>query len=98
MSMTPISKPEQYIDAVADYFDELTPKATDDELFAAGYLRGHFDLAVGSLEVDAEPFDKPQLCHWVEQSLAKAIAGGELQSADQAHVQQIWQHVQGIEA
>tara|TARA_R110002126_G_scaffold10245_1_gene46442 strand:- start:3251 stop:3541 length:291 start_codon:yes stop_codon:yes gene_type:complete len=96
--MTLLSKPENYIDAVADYFDELTPQATDDQLFAAGYLRGHFDLAVGSLEVAAEPFDKPKLCDWVAQSLAKAIAAGELQSADQVHVQQVWQQVQRIEA
>ncbi|MBV2127653.1 YfcL family protein [Arsukibacterium indicum] len=92
--MNQLSAPAQYIDTVADYFDSLTPQATDDELFAAGYLRGHFDLAVGSLEVAAEPFDKTQLCNWVGQSLAKAIAGGELNADDQRHVQQLWQQVQ----
>jgi hypothetical protein len=94
--MEQLTKPEQYIDSVADYFDNLIPDATDDQLFAAGYLRGHFDLAVGSLEVAAEPFGKPQLCQWVEQSLAKAIAGGELASDDQAHVEQLWHQVQGL--
>ena len=94
--MDQIAKPEQYIDTVADFFDGLIPQATDDQLFAAGYLRGHFDLAVGSLEVEAEPFDKPQLCLWVEQSLAKAIAGGELTRDDQAHVEQLWQQVQAL--
>lgn len=92
--MSQLEKPEQYIDAAADYFDSLIPDATDDQLFAAGYLRGHFDLAVGSLEVMAEPFDKPRLCHWVEQSLAKAIAAGELTTDDQRHVQQLWQRLQ----
>ncbi|MDX1678459.1 YfcL family protein [Arsukibacterium sp.] len=92
--MNQVSIPAQYIDTVADYFDGLTPQATDDQLFAAGYLRGHFDLAVGSLEVAAESFDKPRLCSWVEQSLAKAIAGGELTAADQQHVQQLWQQIQ----
>ncbi|WP_213994773.1 YfcL family protein [Arsukibacterium sp.] len=92
--MKQAAKPEQYIDTVADYFDNLIPDATDDQLFAAGYLRGHFDLAVGSLEVLAEPFDKARLCHWVEQSLVKAIDGGELTDADQQHVQQLWQQVQ----
>ncbi|MDX1538409.1 YfcL family protein [Arsukibacterium sp.] len=94
--MNQLSAPAQFIDSVADYFDSLIPQATDDQLFAAGYLRGHFDLAVGSLEVSAEPFDKPQLCHWVEQSLAKAIAGGELTADDEQHVQQLWQQVQKL--
>ncbi|MAA96502.1 MULTISPECIES: YfcL family protein [unclassified Arsukibacterium] len=94
--MNQLAKPEQYIDTVADFFDGLIPQATDDQLFAAGYLRGHFDLAVGSLEVAAEPFNKPQLCIWVEQSLAKAIASGELASDDQAHVEQLWQQVQAL--
>ncbi|KKO46838.1 hypothetical protein WG68_02525 [Arsukibacterium ikkense] len=96
--MTQHTKPGQYIDAVADYFDHLTPQATDDQLFAAGYLRGHFDLAVGSLEVAAEPFDKAQLCQWVDDSLAKAIASGELNYEDQLHVQQLWQQLQLIAA
>ncbi|HAW94203.1 TPA: hypothetical protein DCX24_16795 [Candidatus Azambacteria bacterium] len=94
--MNQLAKPEQYIDTVADFFDGLIPQATDDQLFAAGYLRGHFDLAVGGLEVAAEPFNKPQLCIWVEQSLAKAIASGELASDDQAHVEQLWQQVQAL--
>jgi len=92
--MSQLAKPEHYIDTVADYFDNLIPQATDDQLFAAGYLRGHFDLAVGSLEVEAAPFNKLQLCNWVEQSLAKAIAGGELTSEDQLHVQQLWHQLQ----
>jgi hypothetical protein len=90
--------PEHYIDAVADYFDGLIPEATDDQLFAAGYLRGHFDLAVGNLEVIAEPFDKTQLCNWVEKSLQHAITAGELDSHDQLHVKQLWQQVQAISA
>ncbi|WP_333608673.1 YfcL family protein [Arsukibacterium sp.] len=96
--MTLQAKPEHYIDAVADFFDQLTPKATDDQLFAAGYLRGHFDLAVGSLEIAAAPFDKALLCQWVDDSLAKAIAAGELASDDQQHVQQLWQQLQLIAA
>lgn len=96
--MSQATKPDQYIDAVAEFFDCLTPDATDDQLFAAGYLRGHFDLGVGSLEVAAEPFDRLQLCQWVDASLAKAIAGGELSSEDQLHVQQLWQKLQLIAA
>ena len=41
-----------YIDAAQQYFDDLVDKATDDELFAGGYLRGHFDLAVGYAQVE----------------------------------------------
>ena len=41
-----------YIDAAQQYFDDLVIKATDDELFAGGYLRGHYDLAVGYAELE----------------------------------------------
>ena len=34
---------EYFIARAAEFFDQLVPVATDDELFAAGYLRGHVD-------------------------------------------------------
>ncbi|SEA56681.1 YfcL family protein [Alkalimonas amylolytica] len=87
-----------FISAVADYFDQMIPTASDDELFAAGYLRGHFDLAVGTLEVAAEPFSQQDLLAQVDRSLTQAITNGELNSADQQLVTGLWQQVQQVAA
>ncbi|MEE2000480.1 YfcL family protein [Alkalimonas sp. MEB108] len=87
-----------FISAVADYFDQMIPLASDDELFAAGYLRGHFDLAVGTLEVAGAPFNQQELQAQVEQSLAQAIANGELNSDDQQLVTGLWRQVQQLAA
>ncbi|KUM52687.1 hypothetical protein AR688_10440 [Rheinheimera sp. EpRS3] len=95
-NMTAVSVPEQFIDAAADLFDALVPVATDDELFAAGYLRGHFDLAVGTLQVAAEPFTAADVITQVSSTLTQAIANGELTEQDQQHVNAIWLRVQQL--
>lgn len=89
---------DAYIDNAANFFDQLVPVATDDELFASGYLRGHFDLAVGTLQVAAEPFQVDELIQQVSSSLQHAIGQGELSETDQATVQNIWQQVQQLAA
>ncbi|WP_445768116.1 YfcL family protein [Rheinheimera sp.] len=96
--MTAVSVPEQFIDAAAGLFDALVPIASDDELFASGYLRGHFDLAVGTLQLDDTPFSAADVITQVNSTLAQAIANGELNSADQQHVTLIWQRLQQLAA
>lgn len=88
----------EFVREVSDYLDQMIPTASDDELFAAGYLRGHFDLAVGTLEVAAEPFAKPELLAQVDVSLSNAIAQGELDEQDQQLVRQLWQQLQQLPA
>ncbi|MDP5134647.1 YfcL family protein [Rheinheimera baltica] len=88
--------PETFIDAVANLFDALVPVATDDELFASGYLRGHFDLAVGTLQVAGEPFIAQDVVSQVSNSLQFAIENGELTEQDQQHVNSIWLQVQQL--
>lgn len=85
---------EQFITQVADFFDGLVQRATDDELFASGYLRGHVDLAIGLREVTEEEFSLSELTADVEQSLHKAIEQGELNEHDQALVLNLWAQVQ----
>ena len=94
--MTAVNTPEHFIDAVASLFDALVPVATDDELFASGYLRGHFDLAVGTLQVAAEPFSTSDVVQQVNDTLTQAIANGELNAEDQQHVAAIWQRIQQL--
>ncbi|MCH8536841.1 MAG: YfcL family protein [Alkalimonas sp.] len=93
-----MSQSDQFVDEVSGYLDQMIPTATDDELFAAGYLRGHFDLAVGTLEVAAAPFAKPEVLAQVNDSLSQAIANGELSEPDQLLVQQLWQQLQQLPA
>jgi len=96
--MTVATTPLPFIDAVADLFDALVPIASDDELFASGYLRGHFDLAVGTLEVSAKPFAAADVLQQVNLTLRQAIANGELTEQDQQHVNAIWLKVQQLAA
>lgn len=94
--MTAVSVPEQFIDATAELFDALVPVASDDELFASGYLRGHFDLAVGTLQVAEEPFAAADVINQVNDTLSQAITNGELSEQDQQHVAAIWQRIQQL--
>lgn len=95
-NMTTLTMPERFIDAVANLFDTLVPVATDDELFASGYLRGHFDLAVGTLQVADEPFAAADVVTQVNTTLEQAITNGELSEQDQQHVAAIWQRIQQL--
>ena len=85
-----------YIDAAQQYYDDLVIKATDDELFAGGYLRGHFDLAVGYAEVEQLTISIEKLNETVEQSLVKAYRNGELNEEDKALVVRLWEEVKAL--
>ncbi|XQF89808.1 YfcL family protein [Pseudoalteromonas espejiana] len=85
-----------YIDAAQQYFDDLVVKATDDELFAGGYLRGHFDLAVGYAEVEELTISIDELNETVEQSLVKAYRNGEPNEEDKTLVVRLWEEVKAL--
>ncbi|MEJ6473296.1 YfcL family protein [Pseudoalteromonas piscicida] len=86
----------EYVEKAQQFFDELVDKANDDELFAGGYLRGHFDLAVGYAQVEEADLSIEQLNEQVEKSLVKAYRNGELNDEDKAHVVTIWEQVQNL--
>ena len=87
-----------YIDAAQQYFDDLVDKATDDELFAGGYLRGHFDLAVGYVQVEELNLSIEELNNQVESSLVKAYRNGELNEEDKELVVRLWDEVKALAA
>ncbi|AHG18815.1 hypothetical protein Z042_03720 [Chania multitudinisentens RB-25] len=70
--------------------DDMVEHASDDELFAGGYLRGHLTLAVAEAEAHDEQ-SAEQLEARVQSSLGKAIAAGELSPPDQALVLGMWE-------
>ncbi|MEW7000669.1 YfcL family protein [Serratia ureilytica] len=69
--------------------DDMVEHASDDELFAGGYLRGHLTLAVAEAEEQGE-HTAEALKARVEESLHKAIAAGELSPPDQILVRGMW--------
>ncbi|WP_440056735.1 YfcL family protein (plasmid) [Pseudoalteromonas sp. T1lg65] len=87
---------QEYVDSAQQFFDQLVDRATDDELFAGGYLRGHFDLAVGYAQVENLALSPSELNEQVEKSLVKAYHNGELTESDKAHVVSIWEQVQAL--
>ena len=86
----------QYVDAAQQFFDDLVDNADDDQLFAGGYLRGHFDLAVGYAQVENLPLTPDELNQQVEESLVKAYQNGELDDTDRDHVVVIWEQVKEL--
>lgn len=72
--------------------DEMVETASDDELFASGYLRGHLTLAVADLE-HGEDHSPEALNTAVSGSLEKAIQAGELSPRDQSLVLGMWDNL-----
>lgn len=72
--------------------DDMVDHASDDELFAGGYLRGHLTLAVAEIEQSGEHTPEA-LRIQVTNSLQKAIAAGELSPRDQALVVGMWENL-----
>ncbi|HFT1681407.1 YfcL family protein [Providencia stuartii] len=69
--------------------DDMVEHASDDELFAGGYLRGHLTLAVAELEQENET-SVDALYQRVEESIQQAIKEGELTPPDQVLVLGMW--------
>lgn len=72
--------------------DDMVEHASDDELFAGGYLRGHLTLAVAELEEHGE-HSAEQLKVRVQNSLDNAIKAGELSPPDQVLVLGMWENL-----
>ncbi|TQI81476.1 YfcL protein [Serratia fonticola] len=72
--------------------DDMVEHASDDELFAGGYLRGHLTLAVAELEENGE-HSAEQLKVRVHNSLDNAIKAGELSPPDQVLVLGMWENL-----
>lgn len=71
--------------------DERIESASDDELFAGGYLRGHISLAAAACE-DAGIDELSELKLCIEKSLEEARS--ELAPSDRVIVLQLWETLQ----
>ncbi|KXU81193.1 YfcL family protein [Aeromonas enteropelogenes] len=73
--------------------DDMVATATDDELFAGGYLRGHISLAVARAELEGKTLVR-DVKSYVLRSLNDAILQGELSEQDEELVQTMWKRLQ----
>ncbi|MFD2180208.1 YfcL family protein [Veronia pacifica] len=82
---------EEYEEKILELIDEMVETASDDELFASGYLRGHISLAAADCEQDGEE-DIFSLKIRVAKSLKDNAS--ELSPVDQSIVANLWQRLQ----
>ncbi|MGY3570353.1 YfcL family protein [Vibrio sp. SCSIO 43135] len=81
----------EFEEKLLDMIDARIQSASDDELFAGGYLRGHISLSAASCEEDGIA-ELDVLKQRIEQSLEDARS--ELTPADRIIVQDLWQELQ----
>lgn len=72
--------------------DDMVEDATDDQLFAGGYIRGHLTQSVAELELEGKT-SAAALKQQVEESLQQAIRQQELSPPDQVLVLDLWQEL-----
>lgn len=80
---------EAMVDSIQSKFDGVVEQGTDQELFIAGYLSGHFSLVVSQCQLQSEE-TAAALNAQMLASLDKAFADGELEEADQQQVKAFW--------
>lgn len=82
---------QDYEEKILDLIDAMVTTASDDELFASGYLRGHISLAAADCEQEGID-DVEALKQRVAQSLKDNA--NELNPADQVLVGNLWTALQ----
>lgn len=82
----------EYEAKLIEMIDRMVEAGSSDELFASGYLRGHISLAAAQCERAGKIY-KQDLKARVVQSLTEAFLAGELNDADQALVNRVWQQL-----
>ncbi|MCW8108320.1 YfcL family protein [Alteromonas ponticola] len=83
---------EVKLDAIESKLDAVVDNGSDDELFVASYLRGHFDLVACKL-LALPQAGTTELDENIRTSLQQAFAQGELESHDQQKVAKLWEEL-----
>ncbi|MEZ9410297.1 YfcL family protein [Vibrio lentus] len=81
----------EFEEKLLEAIDARIENASDDELFAGGYLRGHISLSVASCEEDGIE-DVAEVKLRIEKSLEDARS--ELTPADRPIVNDLWAELQ----
>lgn len=80
----------QAVETIDSALDGVVDHGSDDELFIASYLQGHFAVEARKLELD-DSASVEKLNDMMHQSLNQAFANNELEPADQQAVFALWQ-------
>ena len=89
----PNPQPNQLINFIQyteGYLDQVVEHGTDQELFIASYLQGHFAVAAGQSQV-RQMTQVKQLEELMDVSLTAAFDNNELIDEDQTQVLKLWQ-------
>lgn len=90
--LPPTAAPQEVIKAIADIeaaLDDVVNHGSDDELFIASYLQGHFAVEARQLEMAKEA--SIELLHTkVTKSLTNAFQNKELEEDDAEKVVALW--------
>ncbi|WP_064605382.1 YfcL family protein [Photobacterium sp. J15] len=79
---------QQYEEKLLNLIDRMVETASDDELFAGGYLRGHISLSAANCEMCGKT-SVDAMNNAVENSLKETQS--ELNPADQLIVNAMWE-------
>lgn len=85
------------VEAIDRALDAVVVDGSDDELFIASYLQGHFAVEARKLELD-ENASLADLCANMQASFQRAFRQKELESQDQQAVLNLWQRLIANEA
>ncbi|MBD3584146.1 YfcL family protein [Salinimonas sp. HHU 13199] len=94
MQPSPLAEPA-FIDAVMhieNQLDNVVDHGSDDELFIASYLQGHFAVISRPLEMEQNA-TVALLDETVKESLQQAFNNNELEPDDQKKVTALWQQL-----
>lgn len=80
---------ETLVDNIQLKFDQVVEQGSDQDLFVAGYLSGHFSLVVSQCQLQGQETVEA-LNLGMLASLDKAFADGELEETDQQDVKTFW--------
>lgn len=83
----------EFEEKLLNTIDARIDNASDDELFAGGYLRGHISLSAAHCEEEGIS-DISVMKQYIESSLEQAKS--ELSPADRVIVSDLWQELQSL--
>ena len=95
--LPPASAPQQVVEQIAQIeaaLDDVVNHGSDDELFTASYLQGHFAVVARKLEMDSSA-TITSLNQNMLASLDAAFANNELEKEDAELVSALWVRLLG---
>ncbi|BFT29855.1 YfcL family protein [Alteromonas sp. D210916BOD_24] len=90
--LPPAAAPQHVVNAITtieNALDDVVNHGSDDELFIASYLQGHFAVEARQLEMEEEA-SLAMLDEKIKDSLHRAFTNKELESDDAEQVKALW--------